>query len=65
MSAALLIFVAFNALRFVLLTVVVTVALATDDPARRRTALAVLRVLRPLASVPDALKKLPPSSSAG
>ena len=52
MSAALVIASLMVLLRFVLVSVVVAVALKTDDRARRQTAITVLRVLRPFASLP-------------
>jgi len=56
-SAALILTAIFAVLRFILLASVVTVAMATRDDARRRTALAIVRILRPLAGVPDLLKR--------
>jgi len=46
-SAALITAAIFAFLRLALVYVVVIVALRTDDPGRRRAALAVLRILRP------------------
>lgn len=51
MSVALLIAAIPAVLRHILVYVVVIVALKTDNPDRRRTALAILRILRPFAEV--------------
>jgi uncharacterized membrane protein YqjE len=56
-SAALVIASLMVLLRFVLVSVVVAVALKTDDRARRQTAITVLRVLRPFASLPETLSR--------
>lgn len=57
MSPALVILTSIYAVRCALLAFVVIVAVTTSDAGRRRTALALARILAPLSSLPEVLKK--------
>lgn len=56
-SAALITAAILAVLRTALVYAVVIVALKTNNPARRRTAVTVLRILRPWADLPKALNR--------